>query len=247
MSSRRAQRFSDARRAFRDNAAALCPAEGVQWLTVLWGRTVMKRYCIICVALLAIAACGSKKESSAVVEGENPSKNPFGVARQLAKAGEDLEKIQKDLENLKPTDPVHFNELLKFLPEPPSGWESQAPKGSTNSMGDWKFTEVERDYTQGEKRFQVKILDWAFQKELYASFFIAAAFSQETTEGYNKGLKIGEDPGREEYKTAGRNGTLSILVGKRFLVTIEGNGIDSAELRQWWEKMDAAGLRAKAN
>jgi len=208
----------------------------------------MKRYCIIGITLLALAACGGgKKESSGVVEGENLSKNPLGMMGQLAKAGQDLEKIQKELENLKPTDPVHFNELLKFLPEPPSGWESQAPKGSTNNMGEWKFTEVNRDYTQGEKRIEVKILDWAFRKELYAGFFIAAAFSQETTEGYNKGIKIGEDPGREEYKTAGRNGTLSILVGKRFFVTIEGNGIDSAELRQWWDKLDAAGLRAKAN
>lgn len=75
---------------------------------------------------------------------------------------------------------------------------------------------------------------------------VAAAFSQETTEGYNKGIKIGEDPGREEYKTAGKDGTLSVLVGKRFFVTIRGNNIEASELRQWWDRIDAQGLRAQA-
>lgn len=194
---------------------------------------------------LTLAGCG-KKDSSKIVEGENLSKNPIGLARQAVKAGEDLERMQKDLENMKPADPVHFSELIKFLPEPPAGWESPAPRGASNKMGEWSFTEVERQYTQGEKRIEVQILDWAFHRELYAGFFMAAAFSQETTEGYNKGIKIGEDPGREEYKTADKDGTLSVLVGKRFFVTIKGNRIDAAEMRQWWDRIDAKALRAKA-
>lgn len=204
--------------------------------------------CIVAgLAALALAGCGgAKKESAKVVEGEQIAKNPLGLARQIAKAGEDLEKIQKDLENMKPVDPVHFSELIKFLPEPQAGWESQPPRGSSNKMGEWSFTEVERQYSQGEKRIEIQILDWAFHKELYATFFVTAAFSQETTEGYNKGIKIGEDPGREEYKTASKEGSLSILVGKRFFVTIKGNNIDAAELRQWWERLDTQALRAKS-
>ena len=197
-------------------------------------------------AVLALAACGGSKESAKVKEGETVSSNPIGLMRQIAKAGEDLEKMQKDLENLKPVDPIHFSELIKFLPQPPSGWESTAPTGSSNKMGEWSFTEVKRDYSQADKRIEVQILDWAFRKELYAGFFMAAAFSQESTEGYNKGIKIGEDPGREEYKTADKHGTLTILVGKRFLVTIQGNNIEAAELRQWWDRIDSAGLRGKA-
>jgi hypothetical protein len=205
-----------------------------------------RRWTAAAVAALALAACGSKKESTKIVEGENISKNPIGAVRQLAKVGEDLEKAQKDLENMKPVDPVHFSELIKFLPEPPPGWESEAPKGASNQMGEWSFTEVDRRYSQGEKHIEIQIVDWAFHKEMYATFFVAAAFSQESTEGYNKGIKIGEEPGREEYKTAAKEGTLSVLVGKRFLVTIKGNNIDSGELRQWWDRLDTKALRAKA-
>ncbi|MBI3698768.1 MAG: hypothetical protein HY238_28510 [Acidobacteria bacterium] len=192
-----------------------------------------------------MAGC-SKKESSKVVEGETVSKNPLGLARQLAKAGQDFEKMQKDLENMKPVEPVHFSELIRFLPDAPSGWESEAPKGSSNTMGEWSFTEVSRHYTQGEKRIEIQILDWAYHKELYASFFVTAAFSTEDTEGYNKGIKIGDDPGREEYKTTSKHGVLSLLVGKRFFVTITGENIEAAELRQWWDRVNSAGLRAKA-
>ena len=198
-------------------------------------------------AVLALAGCGgAKKDSGKVVEGENISKNPLGVLGQAVKAGQDFERIQKELENMKPAEPVHFSELIKFLPEPQSGWEGPAPRGSSNQVGDWSFTEVERQYTQGDKRIEIQILDWAFHKELYAAFFVAAGFSQETTEGYNKGIKIGDDPGREEYNNAGKEGTLSLLVGKRFFVTVKGNNVDAAELRQWLDRVNTNGLRAKA-
>ena len=203
---------------------------------------------LLAIALMAgLAACGGKKESEKVVEGDTISKNPIGFAAQLAKAGSDMEKIQKDMEEMKPVEAVSFTELMPFLPEPPAGWEGEKPRGQSNSMGEWKFSEVERDYSMGEKHMEVKILDWAFRRELYAPFFLMANFSQESTDGYNKGIKIGDDPGREEYKHESKNGEMSVLVGKRFLVSVRGNGIAASELRDWWDKVDTKGLRAKAH
>lgn len=204
------------------------------------------RWILAACAIAALAGCGSKKEYGKIVEGEKVSQNPIGLARQVAKAGEDFERIQKELENMKPATPVHFSQLIKFLPEPQAGWESQPAKGASNQMGEWSFTTVERQYDQGDKHIEIEILDWAFHKELYASFFVTAAFSQETTEGYNKGLKIGDEPGREEYTNASKNGTLSLLVGKRFFVTVKGSSIEPAELRQWLDRIDTKALRAKA-
>lgn len=202
---------------------------------------------LIAFALLAVLiGCGSKKESEKVVEGEAISKNPVGFAAQMAKAGADLQSIQAELEKMKPVDAVSYTELLPFLPEPPSGWQGEKPKGQSNQMGDMKFSEAEREYTMGEKRMEVKITDWAFRQALYAPFFLMASFSQESTEGYNKGIKINDDPGREEYRNESKSGELSVLVGKRFLVTVKGNGIEAAELRQWWDRIDTKGLRAKA-
>ena len=196
--------------------------------------------------LASCTSCGGSKESEKVVEGENLSKNPIGFAAQMMKAGSDIEKMQKELEQMKPVEAISFTELLTFLPEPPAGWEGSKPQGQSNQMGEWKFTQVERRYTMGDKNIEVEILDWAFRRELYAPFFLMASFSQESTDGYNKGIKINDDPGREEYKTEAKDGNLSVLVGKRFLVTIRGNQIEAAELRQWWDRLNTAGLRDKA-
>lgn len=200
----------------------------------------------VVVLIAALAACGAKKEPEKVVEGEAISKNPLGFAAQMAKAGSDLQSMQAEMEKMKPVDALHFNDLLPFLPEPPSGWEGSKPKGQSNQMGEWKFSEVERDYTMGDKHMEVKIVDWAFRRELYAPFFLMASFSQESTDGYNKGIKINDDPGREEYKNDSKNGDLSVLLGKRFLVSVKGGPIEAAELRQWWDRIDTKGLRAKA-
>ncbi len=93
------------------------------------------RWSIVVLLAAALAGCGvgKKKESEKIVEGEQVSKNPLGLMRQLAKAGEDLKNTQKELENMKPVEPVHFSELMKFLPDPPAGWQAQAPNGASNS------------------------------------------------------------------------------------------------------------------
>lgn len=200
---------------------------------------------IAVVGLLAGCSKGSK-ESEKIVEGQEVSKNPLTAMSQLAQAGSEMEKLQKELDEMKPVDPVSFKELMPFLPEAPAGWQAEKARGESSQMGEWKFSHAERQYTSGEKSMQVEVADWAYTKALYAPFFLTAAFSQETSEGYNKGIKIGEDPGREEFQHEGKNGTLTLLVGKRFMVTVKGNGVEAAELRQWLDKIDTAGLRAKA-
>ena len=109
-------------------------------------------------ALLALlAACSSgSKESTKIEEGETLSKNPLGALSQLAKAGSDLEKIQKDLENMKPVEALHFNELIKYLPEAPGGWTAEPARGETSQMGEWKFSQANRQYSAGDKSIEVR-------------------------------------------------------------------------------------------
>ena len=81
-------------------------------------------------------------------------------------------------------------------------------------MGNFQISQASRRYeNEAEgKTIDVDISDWAFNRAVYAPFFLASNFSQETTEGYNKGIKLGEDPGREEFhyerKTGRENGAL---------------------------------------
>lgn len=202
---------------------------------------------VAALAFTLVSCGGGSQESTKIEEGENLSKNPLGAISQLAKAGSDLEKVQKELEQMKPVDPLPFNDLIAFLPEPPAGWQAEKPRGESSQMGEWKFSQASRQYSAGDQSMTIEIMDWAYHSGLYAPFFLTAGFSQESTEGYNKGIKIGEDPGREEYQHEAKNGTLSLLVGKRFLLSIKGSGVAAPELRQWLDRVNTAGLRAKAN
>jgi hypothetical protein len=206
----------------------------------------MRRLLILVLAGVTLAGCGGGSgESSNITEGTNVVNSPLGTMEALVTAGGKLQEMQAEMEKMGPVEPLHFKELLPFLPEPISGWEAEEPKGSSSSMGTFSLSEVERTYRMDQQQIEVKIADWAYRQELWAPFFIAAGFSQETTEGYNKGIMVGEDPGREEYHNENKDGTLSVLVGKRFLLTIEGDGIDAAALRTWFDHVNTAGLRAK--
>jgi hypothetical protein len=207
----------------------------------------IQRFFPIFPLMLALAACsGGSKPSSDIKEGENLSSNPIGQVRQFSQALSEFEQVQKELENMKPVDPLPFSDLMAMLPDAPAGWEAEKPTGESTQMGEWKFAQARRSYRSGDKTIDIEIQDWAYQYGLYAPFFLTASFSQETSEGYNKGIRIGQDPGREEYNYEGQRGTLSLLVGKRFLTGIKGSGIAAAELREWLDRLNVGALRAKA-
>lgn len=207
------------------------------------------RTSLVLVLMLGLAGCGgSGDESSTEVteEGVDVAKNPLGALGALAKAGEDLEKLQQELANMPPTEAVHFSVLVNALPDVPDGWTAEDAHGSTNQMGDYKMSEANRSYSKegSEERVRVEIQDWAFNQAIYIPFIMQARFSQESTEGYSKGIKMGEDPGREEYTTASRSGQRSVLVHKRFHVQVRIDNMDAETLNEWWPRVKVAELPA---
>ena len=54
---------------------------------------------------------------------------------------------------------------------------------------------------------------------------IAAGYSRETSDGYEKATTIGGNPAVEKWDKGDNRGELNILVGKRFMVTIEGRDL----------------------
>jgi hypothetical protein len=137
---------------------------------------------------------------------------------------------------MEPTETVHFNDLIAVLPTTVDGYECSEPKGQTNSMGDMKMSHAEIDCKAigTDETVSISVDDWAFHKAVYLPFIMSSRFSQESTDGYSKGIKIGEDPGREEFTYASNRGKRTVLYGKRYNVEIDGRGIEPADLEQWY-------------
>ena len=201
---------------------------------------------VIVVLLVLMVACGAglwfcaqkavEIADEVTDEGGNIS-DPLGALSALGGMANDLEKLGEDLEGLEPTDPVPFQVLIDALAKVPDGWTAQDARGSIQSMGNFKISQGSRRYeNQAEgKTIDISISDWAFNQALYAPFLLSTNFSQETTEGYNKGIKMGEDPGREEFTFAQKRGERTMLYRKRYNINIKGSGIEPEELQQWYE------------
>jgi hypothetical protein len=144
-------------------------------------------------------------------------------------------KLAKERENMKPVPPVSFKRLIELLPPVPEGLKAEEVK-------DFKHAFAERRYDGDKKSLHVKIHDAAGVPAFYVSFSVVAQFKRETSEGYEKGVTINDNPGIEKYQYKTKNGELQVQVGKRFIVTVESRGMPEEFLRAVYGKIDTKRL-----
>jgi hypothetical protein len=209
----------------------------------------MKLTVIAAVLALAGAACGPSPEEQRAAEIEKS-------AQEMQKGAEDMAKGMSDLAsglgaalggdpNAKPVDPVSFRDLQAVLPELP-GWERGKPTGE-RMTAPVNFSEASVTHTKGDATISTKITDSALNQLLVAPFamFLAGNYERETDSGYEKSIKVGDQPGFEKWDTEDKDGELTVIVNKRFIVAIEGRGIDNAKvLHEVLDKTDLKKLAA---
>jgi hypothetical protein len=192
-------------------------------------------------SLVLLAACARKEKTG---EGKELSKNPLTAMSQLSEAAKKAADAAKEASEMKPVDPVGFNALLPLLPPAPAGFKAEEPRGETTAAMGFKISEAEQRYSKEDQSLHVKILDGAYNSFIYAGVTMAAQFSHESTEGYEKGVTINGNPGVEKWSKSSKRGELTIVVGKRFLVTIDASPVDSAYVRSIFGTIDVAKLAA---
>jgi len=190
--------------------------------------------------LALLPACGKKEK---VNEGKELSKNPFTALGQLSDAAKKAADTAKEMEEMKPVDPVSFNVLLPLLPEAPAGFTAAGePRGETTQAMGFKISEVERSYTKGDQHLQIKIVDGAYNSLIYAGVTMAAQFARESTEGFEKGVTIDGNPGIEKWNKSSKRGEIDVVVAKRFLVSIDANPVEADFARSVYNALDKAKL-----
>ncbi len=200
----------------------------------------------------ALLGCGfgggeSAESGEVTKEGIDILKNPLGALGALRDIAGEAEKLQEELQNMPEVEVLHFSKLIEALPDTPAGWTATDAKGTTTQMGEWKISNAKREYREegGDGRVIVSIDDWAYHQMLYMPFFMAAKFSQESSDGYQKGITVGEWPGMEKYTYATKRGDRSLLVHKRYHVKIDGRGVESDALDVWMKRVKTDSLPAQ--
>jgi hypothetical protein len=55
-------------------------------------------------------------------------------------------------------------------------------------------------------------------------------YEKETSDGYEKATKIGGFPGLEKWNSEGKDGEVTIVANKRYIVEVKGNNVDDVKV-----------------
>jgi hypothetical protein len=222
----------------------------------------MRRLVLIAV-LAAAAACG---QSEAERQAEATAKAAEEVAKAAEKAAaaasqqgaaaaaQGMNDMAKAMQGMaaamagadgKTVEPVSMDTLKSTLPSV-SGWQMEEPR-TERMTSPIAYSEVETQYTQGNIDVDVKVVDTGYAQMLIApwAMFLASGYSRESSDGYEKAVNVGGQPGFERWRKDSKRGELNLFVGKRFLVSIEGDELtDTKVLHEFASKMDLARIAA---
>ena len=202
------------------------------------------------------AACGSetieeklnRKLSEAVSEAAGTEVNAENLKDVMKQASDKMENL--DLSAVgDDVEVINFRELKKLMPESAAGLARGKHVGETTGMMGITFSKAEATYGEGDKRINATFIDSGGAGMLLMSMagFTNLKVDKETDTGSERTLEIDGNPAYEKYSN--RNGRitseLSVLVNKRFIVTLKGNGVDADDLAQVYEDFDTSSLPVK--
>lgn len=186
-----------------------------------------------------VFACGDAKPDP-----NNPLAQLTAAAEQMQKAAEGFTTNA----DRKPVPPVAFRELMGFLPTEMAGMKADEPKGETTTAGSWQYSQAEVDFRSedGERNVDVGIFDYAHIPFLYVPFnmILNMNVSRESTEGYEKSVKVDGYPALETWNKDGRS-EMTVLVGDRSVVKAGTRGLGEGSARKVMEDLDLKGLASK--
>ncbi|MDP3748677.1 MAG: Yip1 family protein [Phenylobacterium sp.] len=172
------------------------------------------------------------------------NKVDLGKLEEASKKMEAAAKQMESGEGPAPTDPS----LLKaYLPADVAGFARTEVTTGSGGAGGVTGSQAEAIYTKGDGRIRLSVTDLGAAGALAG---MAGAFNvQSSSESDGKYEKVGKVDGRmttESYNAASRHGEYSVLVGDRFMVAAEGDGVRIEDLKAAVASVGPARLEALA-
>jgi len=197
----------------------------------------------IAAALVVLAGCGQSASQQAAQQaaqgaqqaaqgaqqaGQAAQQSAQSLAQGVAQMAQGLKAAQTGPDG-KPITSVDFEKLVELLPSP-AGWDRAKPEGRQTSAP-IATSVAEARYTKGTSHAHVTITDSALSQMFMMPFtmLLSMNYSERSTSGYKKSTTYGTQPGVEEWNADNKHGEITIIVNKRFVVQVTGDGFDSMD------------------
>jgi hypothetical protein len=145
--------------------------------------------------------------------------------------------------------PVDFRTLGEVLPASLNGLPRGATEGANKqAMGVHASSASVRYGGNGPGSIKVEISDVSGVAGLMGlAENLEQTTDAQTADGFERDVTIGGRRAHEKFTTAGKHSELSVIVGKRFTVDLDGNGVDMATLEQALGQVDLGKLESMRN
>ncbi|MDD5360077.1 MAG: hypothetical protein PHI02_07390 [Sulfurovaceae bacterium] len=188
-----------------------------------------KRYALILAMVLMFGGCDKKDANSEENIATNEVKD---MKESMQEAAKEISKYTS--EDLKKATPLSNDKLKELLPKSVDGIERKS-----FHIGQMGFHAAEAEYKADSKKISLSILDGAGEAGAamigMTKMGISAGGESENENGYMKPFSLGDSQGVEEQEKSsdGSNVTnkVTLVVGDRFLVTFEAQGIEMDKLK----------------
>lgn len=200
---------------------------------------------MIGLAFAMLSCSGSKSpEEKAVEEAAN---NIEEASQDMQEAGSDMEKAAKEMakameglasgEKLPVVDPKKMKALL---PETLMGMKRTEYESESVGAGGFQISNAKAAYEKDGGKIRINIADTggAGMAMMGMAAWASITIDKENQDGYERTGEIDGHKSFERYDRNGKNGEVSVLVAKRFIVTVNGDNVAEDDLKKAVKSID---------
>ena len=153
-------------------------------------------------------------------------------------------------EKPKAAEATDFKKLKELLPETVASLKRSGAEGSKQSVGEMKISQARGTYGEEDKEANasVTIIDYGAMPGMANSVapWQTLEIDNESDNDYSRTVTINGYKAIENYNKESKSGSLMLMVGSRFMVTIEINSLPADTLKKAGETLKLKELEALA-
>ncbi|MBK7631575.1 MAG: transposase [Ignavibacteriales bacterium] len=186
--------------------------------------------------------CGEKKSDSPLDESSNNKTDLENYADKMKEVSEGFTEGKK-------VDPVDFRELKALLPESIGNLKRSNLEGEKVAAMGMNISNANADYNDDESNVSIdlKITDLGSVSGLSglaAYGWYMVDIDKENDNGYEKTITYKGNKGYEKYNNENKDGEISILVAKRFVIEANGNNVSMDQMKAAVDMIDIGKLES---